>query len=113
MHELSLCEAIADSVRAHAGGRPVAAVTVRVGALRQVVPDALTFAWTVLTDGTDLAACELQLELMPAVVACAGCGACTTLDVPVLACDACGSFDVMLQSGDELLIVSLALAEVS
>jgi hydrogenase nickel incorporation protein HypA/HybF len=39
VHELSLCEAIAGVVKPHAGGRHVDVVRVRIGALRQVVPE--------------------------------------------------------------------------
>jgi len=52
MHELALSEAIADTVAARAGSRPVTEARVRIGFLRQVVPEALTFAWSMITDGT-------------------------------------------------------------
>ncbi|MCK5756142.1 MAG: hydrogenase maturation nickel metallochaperone HypA, partial [Mycobacterium sp.] len=50
MHELSLCHAIAGVVTSHAEGRPVEVVRVRVGALRQVVPDSLLFCWSIVRD---------------------------------------------------------------
>ena len=43
MHELSLSGAIVNTVVKHAAGRPVSLVSLRVGALRQVVPDTLEF----------------------------------------------------------------------
>ena len=43
MHELSLCEAIAGVVKPYADGRHVDIVRVRIGALRQVVPESLSF----------------------------------------------------------------------
>ncbi len=110
MHELSLCEAIADAVARHASGRPVRRASVRIGYLRQVVPESMTFCWGILTDGTDLAGCELDIEHVPAVVACGTCGAATTLDLPVLMCGECGSTQVALESGEELLLVSIDLA---
>ena len=42
----------------------------RIGHLRQVVPDAMQFSWQVLTDGTELAGCELAIEHVPAAVEC-------------------------------------------
>jgi hydrogenase nickel incorporation protein HypA/HybF len=89
-----------------AAGRRVSRVTVRVGYLRQVVPDAMVFAWEMLTRSTDLDGAVLAIEHMPVVVRCRACAATTTLDVPVLACHVCGSVDVDLESGDELLLVS-------
>ncbi len=110
MHELSLCEAIAGAVNRHAAGRPVTRVLVRIGHLRQVVPDALTFSWEMLSTGTDLEGSVLEVESVPAVVACSACGAETTLDLPILACSRCYSRDVTLVSGEEFAVVSLELA---
>jgi hydrogenase nickel incorporation protein HypA/HybF len=110
VHELSMCEAIARAVDVHAGGRPVQSVTVRIGHLRQVVPETLEFSWSMVTSTTVLEGTELRVEHVPAVVTCDACGATTTLDAPVLACGDCGARAVTLISGDELLIASLQLA---
>jgi hydrogenase nickel incorporation protein HypA/HybF len=106
-----VCQAIVDTVTAHASGRQVRRVTVRIGHLRQVVPDSLSFAWEVLTEGTELAGSELVVEHVPAVVECAACGERTTLDWPVLVCAACGAVDVRLVSGEEFQIASMDVAE--
>jgi hydrogenase nickel incorporation protein HypA/HybF len=107
VHELSVCDAIVGSTMKRAHGRPVKQVTVRIGHLRQVVPDALQFGWEVLTEGTDLKGCQLLIEQVPATVKCQRCGAETTLDMPILMCGTCESFDVTLLSGEEFLIVSM------
>lgn len=107
MHELSLCNAIADTVTAHAAGRPVTCVRVRIGAYRQVVPDTLAFCWEMQVAGSDLAQCELELETVPAVVTCRTCGADTTLDFPILLCGACDGADVELVMGEEFQIESI------
>jgi hydrogenase nickel incorporation protein HypA/HybF len=95
-----------------ANGRPVTQVTVRIGHLRQVVPDALQFGWEILTSDTELKGCQLVIEQIPAIVECPDCQARTTLDMPILACGTCGSFDVTLLSGEEFLIVSMEVTEV-
>jgi hydrogenase nickel incorporation protein HypA/HybF len=112
VHELSVCEAIVDTARQRADGRPVKQVTVRIGHLRQVVPDALQFGWELLTDDTDLKGCQLFIEQIPATIACRACQAETTLDLPILMCGACESFDVTLLSGEEFLMVSMEVMEV-
>jgi hydrogenase nickel incorporation protein HypA/HybF len=112
VHELSVCEAIVGTAMQRADGRPVKQVTVRIGHLRQVVPDALQFGWEILTDDTDLKGCELRIEQIPARIACRACQAETTLDMPILICGACESFDVTLLSGEEFLIVSMEVMEV-
>ena len=111
MHELSLAQAIADTVGKHADGAPAERVTVRIGHFRQVVPDSLTFSWQLLTEGGPLEGCELAIEHVPAVVFCADCGAESKLDWPVFHCPACESTDVTLVSGEEFLVVSIDLLE--
>ena len=86
-----MCEAIARKVVDRAAGRRVLTVTIRVGHLRQVVPDAMTFAWEMLTTTTSLDGTRLEIEHVPATVWCDGCTSVTTLDVPVFACATCGS----------------------
>ena len=111
MHELSLCEAIAATVTRHAGEREATAVLVRVGHLRQVVPDALSFCWTMLTEGTDLEGCVLEIEQEAAVIRCDSCQAESVLDVPLMLCPECTSNDVTLLSGEEFLVVAVDLVD--
>ena len=111
MHELALGQAIADTVERHADGRHVERVLVRIGHLRQVVPDSLQFSWQLLVEGTNLDGCTLDVDHVPAIVECAACAAATTLDLPVLACGACGSLDVELRSGEEFLIVAIDVVQ--
>lgn len=111
MHELALGEAIIDTVVRHADGRRVRRVIVRVGHLRQVVPDALQFAWEMLTDDSELAGCALEIEHVPAVVTCRACAASTTLDRPIMLCGACDGADVEIVSGEEFLVATMDVAE--
>ncbi|MGH3539605.1 MAG: hydrogenase maturation nickel metallochaperone HypA [Pseudonocardiaceae bacterium] len=112
MHELSIAEAIAHKVRERAGGRSVSAVAIRVGHFRQAVPDALQFCWTMVTDGTGLEGCRLEIEQVPATVRCLDCDTVTTLDVPILVCGSCGESNVTLLTGEEFMVVSLEILEV-
>jgi hydrogenase nickel incorporation protein HypA/HybF len=112
VHELSLGQAIVETVCARsASPRDVRRVTVRIGHLRQVVPESLLFAWGLLTEDSDLAGCSLEIEHVPAVVQCRGCGASTTLDLPLLLCGSCSSDDVELVAGEEFLLVSMDVAQ--
>jgi hydrogenase nickel incorporation protein HypA/HybF len=107
MHELALCEAVADTVVRHADGQPVSRVEVRIGHFRQVVPDAMQFSWKVLTEGGELDGCELAIEHVPAVVACRRCGQETRLELPILMCGSCHSDDVELVRGNEFAVVAI------
>jgi len=106
MHEIAVCEAIAATVRERAKGGTPALVRVRIGYLRQVVPDSLVFSWDMVIAGTDLDGCVLDVDYIPAVVACPACGTSTTLEMPVLLCGGCDSADVQLISGNEFDLAS-------
>jgi hydrogenase nickel incorporation protein HypA/HybF len=112
MHELSIADALLRIALRHAEGRRIASVEVQVGHLRQVVPDALAFAWTLVTEGTDGQGAELVIEEVPAAGVCRGCGTESEWDAFPLACTACGSFDVELVRGEELLVDALTMEEV-
>ncbi|HVV36428.1 MAG TPA: hydrogenase maturation nickel metallochaperone HypA [Acidimicrobiales bacterium] len=103
---MAIAESIFDTVTARRGGRRVERVDVRIGYLRQVVPDALEFAWQVRTQDTDLAGCILAIDHVPAVVVCEECGATTTLDLPIPQCDECEGFEVTVVSGEEFDLLS-------
>jgi hydrogenase nickel incorporation protein HypA/HybF len=111
MHELSIADAIVTIARRHAAGRKVTRVDVRVGHLRQVVPDSLGFAFELVSTDTELEGAELVLEEVPAAVHCEACGADGVLKEFPAVCRACGSLDVGLIGGDELLVDSLELED--
>lgn len=108
MHELSLCEAIAGVVKDHADGRHVDVVRVRVGALRQVVPESLSFCWTLVRDAEDMPDAELELECVSAQVRCRACGGQSEITSPwSIWCPQCDSSDVEVLRGNEFLVTSL------
>ena len=111
MHELAICDAIATKASRYADGRLVSRVTVQVGYLRQVVPDALLFSWEVMSATGELQGAELVVEQVPAVVLCHACGEESSLDLPIPRCAACGGFEVKLLSGEELLVSSIDLVD--
>lgn len=111
MHELSRCRAIAGAVRPHAAGRRVDIVRIRVGALPQVVPDGLSFCWTLVRDVEDMASAELELELIPAEVSCRSCGAEAEVASRVsVVCPGCGGGDVVVH-GEEFLVTSIEIGD--
>ncbi|MEA2151783.1 MAG: hydrogenase nickel incorporation protein HypA/HybF [Solirubrobacteraceae bacterium] len=111
MHELSIAQAVLDVATRHAKGRRVVKIELRVGHLRQVVPDSLDFAFALLTPGTALDGCELQIEHVPAAGRCRECGAHSALGDFPLRCERCEGLDVEVTEGEELLVDALELEE--
>lgn len=112
MHELSLSGAIVNTVEKHAAGRPVSVVSVRVGALRQVVPDTLAFYFGFVSKGTVCEGALLEQELIPARLRCDGCEREWDIEVPVFMCPTCGTGGrVGVASGDEFEVESIEVEE--
>ena len=74
MHELSLSSAIVDTVVKHADGRRVTRRQLRVGRLRQVVPETLEFYFEFVARGTVCEGARLEQEVIDARLRCARCG---------------------------------------
>jgi hydrogenase nickel incorporation protein HypA/HybF len=139
VHELSLAGAVIDTAERHAGGRRVTRVRLRLGELRQVVPDSLAFYFEHVARGTLCEGAVLEHEVVSARLGCAGCRVSWDIDaVPAWAPDAygsppgaqvrgqttpgarprasfrcphCGGADVGVESGDELEVESIEVEE--
>jgi hydrogenase nickel incorporation protein HypA/HybF len=112
MHELSLSSAIVNTVVKHAAGRPVSLVSLRVGALRQVVPDTLDFYFGFVSKGTVCEGARLEQELIPARLRCASCEREWEIELPIFMCPGCGSAGrVEVASGDEFEVESIEVEE--
>jgi hydrogenase nickel incorporation protein HypA/HybF len=106
VHELSLASAVVDTVERHAGGRPVAAIEMRIGALRQVVPESLELYVEIVGRGTVCEGAQLEVELVPARLACCG----GEWEPPSFRCPSCGGGGTIV-AGDEFLVESIELEE--
>ena len=111
MHELSVASAVVDTAVRHAEGRRVTAVHLRVGALRQVVPDSLAFYFEFVARDTLCEGARLEQQSVPAMLHCEDCGNEWELGAADFRCGACGSPDVDVEGGDELLVDALEIEE--
>ena len=109
MHELSVSAAVVDTAVRHAGGRPVAVVNLRVGHLRQVVPDSLLFYFGLVARDTVCAGARLEVEVIPARLRCEGCEAEWVAEAAAFRCPSCGGADVLVLTGEELEVESIEL----
>jgi hydrogenase nickel incorporation protein HypA/HybF len=111
VHELAIAESVVRIADAHAAGRRVTRVDLQVGHLRQIVPSALAFSFELVAHGTAVEGAELVIEDVPAAGRCRACAAEGELHAFPLACARCGSLDVEVTRGEELLVESLELEE--
>lgn len=112
MHEFSVALALVEQIeqaRRRAGAARVLAVTVQVGAWSGVVAEALAFAFPEAARPT-LGEVALQIEAVPLGLRCRRCGAAEEPEHGLLVCGGCGSQDVEVTSGRELLLARLEVA---
>jgi len=110
MHEMSIVEGliaiISETAEKHRMTR-IEKVNLRIGAMRQVVPDALQFAFEVLGEGTIAEGAKIHITEIPLRARCGSCGDEFTVEQYSFICPACGSSDVAVVEGKELYIESI------
>jgi len=111
MHELALADAIVTVCCDNARGRRVVRVELEVGRLRQVVADALSFAFDLVARGTPAEGAELEIADVPVRVRCRECRVEAQVDAFPLACARCGGLHVDVTAGEEFHVVALELED--
>ncbi|MDQ1714666.1 MAG: hydrogenase nickel incorporation protein HypA/HybF [Frankiaceae bacterium] len=104
MHEMSYCEGVLDAVNRRARGRPVARVGVRIGAVHRVVADAFAQSFQLAAAGTPAEGAATVLVVVPVHGHCMDCRNEFDAADPSPACPACGSLDVAVSGGDEVIL---------
>jgi hydrogenase nickel incorporation protein HypA/HybF len=109
MHELSLSSAIVNTVVKHARGSPVSVVSLRVGRLRQVVPDTLEFYFEFVARDTLCEGARLEQEVIDVRLRCNPCDHEWAIETPAFRCPTCGGSDVVIASGNEFEVESIEI----
>ena len=110
MHELSIAQGIVDQVvaiaRKHEATR-VSRVTVVVGAMRLVVPEALQLAFEAAAQGTLAEAAELRIVEQTTRATCNHCGRSFEPVIDCYCCPDCGRADARITAGSEIILEAL------
>ncbi len=111
MHEAALAESLVrTALEAAAGnGGRVVRLTVLVGELAGVLPEALTFAFDALKRGTRLANATLWLERQRVLAVCEDCAARYEPEGFPFLCPACQSRFFRIERGEEVLLKELEM----
>jgi hydrogenase nickel incorporation protein HypA/HybF len=111
MHELSLSSAIVNTVAKHADGQRVAVVNLRVGKLRQVIPDTLEFYFAFVARDSVCEGAALIQEVIDARLRCLPCDHEWGIEIPAFRCPVCGGSDVEIAAGNEFEVESIEIEE--
>ena len=110
MHELGIAQSIVEIAIEYAQGAKVRRVTLEIGKLTAVLPDAIEFCFDVCCRGTVLEGATLQIIEKPGLGRCRQCGTQIPVELPFGVCE-CGSMDLDLIQGQELQLKELETEE--
>ena len=110
MHEVSIAQGLMKILEDETNKHDVSRVTrvhLRIGELSTCVPDALTFAFEVVSEGTVAEGAELKIEVVPARGRCEKCDIEFDVDSTMFLCPQCGGIAAEIVSGKELDIAEI------
>ena len=110
MHEVGITRSIVEIAERTAheqGAARVLSVTVAIGALSGVVPEAVEFCFEACTKETLLERARLIIDRIPGKGKCRQCSVEIPLDPYTFTCPACGGYDLERLQGDELQIIEM------
>ena len=111
MHELSIANALIGLVSEHVPiGSRLQKVTVRIGAMQALVPEAMQNAWRVAARVVGFADAELIIECLPWSLTCRACGRAWTSHEPYEACS-CSSTRSALRGSDEITLIAIDVTD--
>lgn len=108
MHEMGLIGNIIDIVLAEMSKHhltKIQRISLRIGEMRQVVPEAMQFGFECLSKNTPLENAELAIESVPLRGHCLNCNAEFKISTWLANCSKCQSNKIEIISGKELEIV--------
>ena len=114
MHELALVQRILEraiEVACAHDKRAITAVTVDIGALQAVVPEAMEFAFEVASQGTMAEGAQFVWNTIPPRIACTHCDSVFEVSGWEWACSRCGAPGGRVADGDDIVLRSVELED--
>jgi hydrogenase nickel incorporation protein HypA/HybF len=106
MHEMGITQSIVAIVAEQAAGRKVTRVTLEIGKLAAIMPDAIRFCFDIVAKDSALDGATLDIIEVPGRARCLDCGSNVSLTAIFERCN-CGSNRLERISGEELNIKSM------
>lgn len=114
MHEMSLVESILESLlqmKKENQWKKINKVTLRIGKMRQVIPEIMEFAYNTSVSGTDLEGSRLSIDQVEMEFFCKSCLKKWGEEDMAFVCPFCDSTHVEMLHGMELDIDTLEVEE--
>jgi len=109
MHELAVTESILDIALRHAAsdsGRRITDLYLSIGELSSIIDDSVQFYWDIVAQGTLAEGATLHFRRIEAEFKCLDCEH-QYKPTGDMSCPACGSKQVRISAGEEMLVESL------
>jgi hydrogenase nickel incorporation protein HypA/HybF len=113
MHEMSYCQGVLEAVERRAGRRRVERIGVRIGAVHRVVAGAFEQSFQIAAVGGPAEGATTEVVVVPVSGHCMDCRYDFEAADPSPACPRCGSLEVAVTGGDEVILAWLQYADVS
>jgi hydrogenase nickel incorporation protein HypA/HybF len=112
VHELAICQSVLRQVMAIPACRTasrISRITLRIGPLAGVEPDLLRRAFPLISAGTPCDGAVLAIEQTAVRVCCRLCATTSDVRPNRLICGRCGTWQVAVVQGDEMLLADVEL----
>ncbi|MBW2340311.1 MAG: hydrogenase maturation nickel metallochaperone HypA [Deltaproteobacteria bacterium] len=114
MHEFSIAQSLLEIIERETlpySGAKVTTLTLRIGKLSGVMPDALRFAFEAISTGGMAEGASLLIDEVPLKIQCNHCRKVSIADNPFLICPNCQGTDVEMIAGRELEIREIEIED--
>lgn len=103
MHELGITRSVVAICAENSGGSAVKRVTLEIGKLSAIMPDAIRFCFDICAKGTLVEGAALEILEIPGKALCADCGTEFEMTDLVGRCK-CGGRSLSIVAGEELKV---------
>jgi len=112
MHEVGITRSIIEIAEENARrekAEKILSLTVEIGGLSGVVPEAVEFAFEACSKGTLLEGAELRIDRIPGRARCEECECECDIDRYTYACPTCEAFALNILQGEELRLKEMEI----
>lgn len=103
MHELGITRSVVAICAENSNGAPIKRVTLEIGKLSAIMPDAVRFCFDICSKGTLVEGATLEILETQGLGKCKNCGGNVEL-VQLFGRCVCGSSDLQIIAGEELKV---------